>query len=63
MMRVTLNLGDFDSAQNEIPPPQQLISNVNPLANGEGDGLSRSGGGFSVTDCDDPGLTRPGSYQ
>ena len=26
-----LNLGDFDSAQNEIPPPQQqLISNVNP---------------------------------
>ena len=30
MMRVTLNLGDFDSAQNEIPPPQQLISNVDP---------------------------------
>ena len=29
MMRVTLNLGDFDSAQNEIPP-QQLVSNVNP---------------------------------
>ena len=29
-MRVTLNLGDFNCAQNEIPPPQQqLISNEN----------------------------------
>ena len=25
----TLNLGDLDSAQNEIPPPQQFIANVN----------------------------------
>ena len=50
-MRVTLNLGDFNCAQAEIPPPQQqLISNVNPRHMEKATGY-RVVGGFSVTDC------------
>ena len=50
MIRDTLNLGDFGSAQNDTTTTT-IDCECEPLANRESDGKSRSARGFSVTDC------------